>query len=97
VEGEPGHEFGVDVVGGVTSDLPDAGVGFGPALGDMVGEAAHGPPCLGVEALAGSGEEPGGVEHPSVAVELVLVGRPVAAAHRAAVSVAGPIHHLAFG
>ena len=57
---------------------------------DLVGEAAHGPPRLGVEAVAGVGEQPGGVEDPAVAVELVLVGGAVADPHRAAVGVAGP-------
>ena len=46
--------------------------------------------------MAGAGEEPGGVEHPAVTVELVLVGGTVADADRAAVGVAGPAVELPF-
>ena len=74
----------------VAADLPDAGVGFAPAAGDLVGEAAHRPPGLGVEVMPGGDEQPGGVEDPAVAVELVLVGGAVADAHGPAVGVAGP-------
>jgi predicted AAA+ superfamily ATPase len=97
VEGEPGHELGVHVVGAVAADLPDPGVGFVPPFRDLVGEAAHGPPGLRVEPLAGAGEEPGGVEDPAVAVELVLVVGAVADADRAAVGVAGPAVEFPFG
>jgi hypothetical protein len=62
----------------------------------LVGEAAHGPPGLGVEPLAGAGEQPGGVEDPAVAVELVLVVGAVADADRAAVGVAGPAVQFPF-
>jgi hypothetical protein len=87
----------VDVVGGVVADLPDAGVRLGPAAGDPVREATHGPPGLGVETVAGPGEQPGRVEHPTVAVELVLVGGAVADPDRPAVGVAGPAVELALG
>src|SRR5829696_7784521 len=96
VEGEPGHELGVHVVGAVAAELPDPGVGFAPPVRDLVGEAAHGPPGLGVEAMAGAAEEPGGVQHPAVAVELVLVGGAVADPDRAAVGIAGPAVQLPF-
>ena len=46
--------------------------------------------------MAGAGEEPGGVEDPAVAVELVLVGGAVADADRAAVGVAGPAVEFPF-
>ena len=84
------------MVGAIAADLPDAGVGFAPPLRDLVGEAAHGPPGLGVEPMAGAGEQPGGVEDPAVAVELVLVGGAVADADRAAVGVAGPAVEFPF-
>ena len=35
-----------------------------PVLRDAVGEGGHGAPRLGVEVMAGPGEEPGGVEDP---------------------------------
>src|SRR4029453_1711680 len=76
--GEPGHELGVHVVGAIAADLPDPGVGLAPPFRDLVGEAAHGPPGLSVESVAGAGEEPGAVKDPAVAVELVLVGGAVA-------------------
>ena len=97
VEGEPGHELGVDVVLRVVSDLPDAGVGFAPALRDAVGEAGHGSPGLGVEMVAGPRDEPGGVDDPAVAVELMLVGGAVADPDGPAVGVAGPVVERAFG
>jgi hypothetical protein len=34
VEGEPTHQLGVHVVGGVVADLPDAGVRLTPPAGD---------------------------------------------------------------
>ena len=82
---------------GIAPLLPDPGVGFGPGRGDLVGEAGDRPPRLSVQSVAGVGEEPGGVEHPAVAVELVLAGGAVADADRAAVGVAGPPVELAFG
>ena len=85
------------MVGGRGPLLPDPGVGLGPGGGDVVGEAGDGPPGLAVEAVAGVGEEPGGVEHPAVAVELVLAGGAVADPHGAAVGVAGPAVELGFG
>ena len=96
VQGEPAHQLGVHVVDGVAADLPDAGVGFRPAAGDQVGEAAHRPPGLGVQVMSGLDEHPGGVDHPAVAVELVLVGGAVAGSHRHAVGVAGPAGKLPF-
>ena len=95
VEGQPRHELGVDVVGGVGPLLPDPGVGFGPGGGDLVGEGGDGPPRLAVQPVAGVGEEPGGVDHPAVAVELMLAGGAVADAYRATVGVAGPAVELA--
>ena len=76
-----------------TSQMPASG--SLPSAGDQVGEAAHRPPGLGVEAVAGLGEQPGGVEDPAVAVELVLVGGAVADPDRHAVGVAGPARQLA--
>ena len=96
IEGEPGHELGVDVMGGCGPFLPDPGVGFGPGGGDVVGEAGDGPPRLAVQAVAGVGEQPGGVDHPAVAVELVLAGGTIADSHGAAVGVAGPAVELNF-
>jgi hypothetical protein len=86
----------VHVVGAIAADLPDPGVGFAPPLRDFVSEAAHDPRGLGVEPMAGAGEQPGGVEDPAVAVELVLVGGAVANADRAAVGVAGPAAKFPF-
>ena len=43
VEGEPRHQLGVNVVGGVAADLPDAGIGLPPGVGDLVGEAGASP------------------------------------------------------
>ena len=97
VEGEPRHEFGVHVVLGVVADLPDTGVGFAPVLSDPISEAGHGSPGLGVERVACSREEVGGVEDPSVGVELVLAGSPVADANGSAVGVARPVVECAFG
>ena len=77
------------------SQMPASGLA--PPTGDEVGEAAHRPPRLGVEAVAGLDEHPGGVEDPAVAVELVLVGGAVADPDRHAVGVAGPAVELAFG
>ena len=84
------------MVGGVAADLPDTGVRFGPALGDAVGEAAHRPPGLAVQPLARSGEQPGGVQYPAVAIRLVLVGCVVTDPDRSAAGVAGPTGELAF-
>src|SRR4029450_8863213 len=85
------------MVGAVAADLPDPGVGLTPPRCDLVGEAAHGPPGLRVESLAGTGEEPGGVQDPAVAVELVLVGGAVTDTDRAAVAAAGPAVKYPFG
>jgi hypothetical protein len=95
VQGEPTHELGVHVVGGVVSDLPDAGVRLTPPAGDQVGETAHGPPCLGVEVVPGLHEHPRGVQDPAVPVELVLFGCAVAHPHRQALGVAGPAAQVA--
>src|SRR5439155_18606250 len=84
VEGEPAHELGVDVVGAIAADLPDASIGLAPAAGDLASEAVHRAPCLGVEPVPVVGEEPCCVEYPAVAVELVLPRRPVAEAYRPA-------------
>ena len=90
VDGEPGHELRVHVVCPVAADLPDAGVGFGPAFCDFVGEAAHRPPGFGVEVMSGVDEQPGGAEDPSVSVELVLGGGAVPDPDGLAVGVAWP-------
>ena len=92
VQGEPGHQLGVHVVGGVGADLPDAGVGLRaiglatvsakPAMVRHVSEYRRCP---------ASAEQPGGVEDPAVAVELVLVGRGVADPHRRAAGVTRPV------
>jgi len=95
VEGEPAHQLGVHVVGGIVTDLPDTGVRVPPTAGDQVGETAHGSPGLGVQGAAGLLEHPGGVQHPAVAVELVLVGCAVAHSHRHAFGVAGPAVQVA--
>ena len=71
--------------------------GSRPAFGDFVGEAAHRPPGLGVEVVSGVDEQPGGVEDPAVAVELVLVGGAVADPDGLAVGVAGPACEVALG
>ena len=97
VEGEPAHELGVDVVGAIAADLPDASIGLAPAAGDLASEAVHRAPCLGVEPVPVVGEEPCCVEYPAVAVELVLPRRPVAEAYRPAAGVPGPGGKLAFG
>ena len=90
VEREPGHELRVHVVRTVAPDLPDAGVRFCPPMGDLVGEAAHGPPRLGVEVVPGVDQAPRGVDDPSIAVELVLIGGTVAEPNRLAAGVARP-------
>src|SRR5205807_292979 len=97
VEGEPGHEFGVHVVRAFAALFPDAGVGLPPAKRDLVGEPPHGTPRLRIEAMPGGDEQPCGVEHPAVAVELMLVGSTVADAHGTAVSVARPVDQLPLG
>ena len=78
------------VVGGVPADLPDTGIGFGPALRNFVGKAAHRPPGLGVEVMSAVDKQPGGVQNPSVAVELVLIGGAVTDPNGLAVGIAGP-------
>ena len=97
VEGEPGHQLGVHVVGAIAADLPDPGVGLRPAPGHFVGEASHRPPCLGVEPVPGRHEQPGGVEDPAVTIELMLVGGAVADPHRSCCRVARPSSELALG
>ena len=82
------------MVGGCGTPLPDPGVGFGPGGGDLIGQAGDDPPRLAIQGVAGVGEEPGGVDDPAVAVELVLSGGAVADSHRAAVGVAGPAGEL---
>jgi hypothetical protein len=47
--------------------------------------------------VSGLGQEPRGVEDPTVAVELVLVGGAVALSDRDAVGVARPVLQFAFG
>ena len=95
VQGEPGHQLGVHVVGRVRTHLPDAGVRLAPSGRDRVGESRHRPPRLGVQPVSGMGEEPRGVEDPAVTVELVLVGGAVALPDRDAVGVAWPVLQLA--
>jgi hypothetical protein len=72
VQREPGHDFGVHVLGGVTAYFPDAGVGLLPGGGDQVREAPHGPPRFRGQPAAALHERPGGVNDPAVAVKLVL-------------------------
>src|SRR4029450_12585294 len=96
VQRQPGHELGMDVVGGFGPLLPDPGVGFGPGGGDPVCEGGDRPPGLAVEVVAGVGEEPGGVDYPAVAVELVLAGRAGADPDGSAAGVAGPAVELGF-
>ena len=66
------------MVGGIVTDLPDAGVGVTPPGGDQVGETAHGSPGLGIQGVSGLLEHPGGVQDPAVTVELVLAGSVIA-------------------
>lgn len=73
-----------------TGHLPQPGVGLGPAAGHQVGEAGHGPPGLGVEAVTGLVKDKGGIEHPAVDVELVLGPGGVSDADGTAPQVAGP-------
>ena len=77
-------------MGGVAADLPQPGVGLPPAPGDMVGHGRAGPPRLAVEAVAGAHQQPHGIDHPAVVVELVLIGGAVAEPDGPAVGVAGP-------
>ena len=81
-------------MGGCRPPLPDPRVRFGPGGGDLIGQAGDDTPGLAVEGVAGVGEEPGGVENPAVAIELVLAGGAVADPDRAAVGVAGPPSEL---
>lgn len=90
VQGNPGHELGVDVMPGRVATFPYAGVGLSPGSGDMVGEGAHGPPGLIVETAARIGELPGAVEDPPVTVQLVLGSGSVSDTHRCALGVSGP-------
>ena len=48
VQAKPGHELGMDVMGGMGADFPDPRVGFAPTRRDGVGESGHGPPRLAV-------------------------------------------------
>ena len=82
------------MVGGCGPPLPDPGVGFGPGGGDLIGQAGDDPPGLAIEGVAGVGEQPGGVDDPAVAVELVLAGGAVADPDGPAVGVAGPAREL---
>ena len=77
--------------------LPDAGVGLGPCGSDVVGEAGDRPPGLAIESVAAVGEQPRGVDHPAVTVELVLAGGSVADPHRSTVGVTGPAVEFDFG
>jgi hypothetical protein len=84
----------MDVVRRGPPDLPDSGVGSTPGRRDGVGKSGHRAPGLGMEGVAGVGEQPGGVEHPAVAVELMLIGGTVAVSHRPAAEVPGPAGEL---
>jgi hypothetical protein len=72
VQREPGHDFGMHMLRGVTAHFPDAGVGLLPGDGDQIREAAHGPPRFRRQPAAALHERPGGVNDPAVAVKLVL-------------------------
>ena len=84
------HQLAVDVVCGRLAPLPDAGVGLPPHRRDVIGEPADRAPRLAVQSVAALGDSPCRVHDPAVAVELMLVRRTVADAHRARVPVARP-------
>lgn len=78
------------MVGGISADLPDAGIGFRPLCRHKVGKPAHGPPRFRIERVAAVHQDGCRVQHPAVTVQLVLTGRAVAGPHRPAPRVAGP-------
>ena len=77
-------------MGGGSAFFPNAGVGFRPVPRDVVGEAGGGPPGFAVQPMSGGGVDGHGVNDPAVAVELVLIARPVALPDRAAAAVTRP-------
>src|SRR5512132_1768985 len=78
VQSDPAHHLRVGEVLWSAAHFPDAGVGLPPACTEVVGYARQPMPDLGIEAFAGSGVEPRGLQQLSVRVQLMLCGRGVA-------------------
>ena len=95
IERHPAHQLGVQEVAGLAPDLPDAVVGLLPAGGGGVGEVGEEATGDRPEPVELVGEPVGGVEQLAVHVELALVPRTVADAHRRAGAPAGQVRELA--
>src|SRR5579885_37779 len=77
--------------------LPDATVGIAPVLTDVLGHDAHQVPEGALQLLAVALKaalatiEMNGVQHLSEHIELLLMGRTVADAHRARIAIAAQV------
>src|SRR5579875_2839648 len=96
IDGDPGHDFGMDEVAAVAANLPDAVVGLRPDLSDVIDERGLQRPGdveLFEAAATGLIE---GIEHLAIDIELQLFGGCVADANGFGGFVAGEIE-LKFG
>src|SRR5262245_56710448 len=82
VERDPGHRLGVDEVAAAAADLPDPVVRLAPRLGEMVEQPQLQLPRVRIEGKPVLARLVEAVEYLAVDVELELVARGVADAHR---------------
>src|SRR5205814_420492 len=97
VERHERHQLGRDVLLVLIALLPDPGIGRPPAAGYEVGQRADHAPARAVQFRAQAGQVPGGVDHPSVDVQLVLARGGVGCPDRQAPAIAGHAGDLPLG
>src|SRR4051794_11928510 len=90
VRREPRHQLRVHKLPRWPRHLPDAAVGLRPTRRHLVGEPTERAPRFAEQPVAAFDQQPRCVQHPAVAIKLMLISSVVADSDGAAVGESGP-------